>query len=164
MRHVVPDRDHQPPTGAQHAPHLSQRRRAVLEEHQAELAGHRVKGRIVEGQAFGAAFTPLDPGSGAACHCEHAGVAVEPDHPALRAGAMRQRASQRAGAAGDVEHGSRRRDMGRLGGGCGELAEERRHEEILVDLGGRGRDLAGRGVVHGVPPLLRCRVTGYARA
>jgi hypothetical protein len=156
----VPDGDREPPAGAEHPPHLGEGGEAVLEEHQREAAGDRVELGVPERQGLRPALAPIDPGRGGAGDRQHSGVPVEPDRPTAAADPGRQGAGDDAGAAGDVERRLARPGPRRGSDRFGELGEQRGHEEGLVGLGGRGRDLAGCGGVHGGPPLLRTGLTG----
>ena len=132
---------------------LGERLRAIGKEHRAELAHHRVEGRVAERQLH---RVGLAPGDGTRDRMlrrliEHRLVQVRGDDRDR----LRQRGGERArddaGSGGDLEHilhVARREPQRKVGG---VRLEEERDEMRLVDFGdGSGEDLVGVVRAHGV--------------
>ena len=114
-----------------------------------------VEGAVVERQGLGGARVPADPRLGSAGDGEHALVRIDGDDLTVRTDAPMCSVGDDAGSAADVEHPVAGADVGMVEDRLGELPEQGRHEEGVVDLGGVGVHLPPLGVGHGRRGVLR---------
>jgi hypothetical protein len=131
----VPDRDRCSPTWAEHAPHLDQRLRLVLEEHQTELAQSRVEGLVLERQVLSAAFCPVQIALFTPGDREHVGIAIQARYRALRSNPYPRRCRHRAAPAGHVEHPVASVQARGVDQACGPWSAQHRSEEPVEVLG-----------------------------
>ena len=103
MLQLIPHGDGEAPARDQDARHLAQRLPAVAEEHQAELADHRVERTVIERQRFRAALAKVDARRELTGDRDHSGIEVERRDRSTGPHSRSGLAGHDARATGDVE-------------------------------------------------------------